>query len=172
MDNSTHQKIDEKNAASKPLHVMSSCLFYIIFSSAMVIANKSIDLTISGGYGTMPHFSIVMFQNVIAIAMCLMRRIFCCIDFPICNKSTASTWIPLNMLFVATLCTYSVSQTYIAIPSIQQFKSVSILLIVYGSSYSNRKKDLYTVLAASIISAGALIIGMGEYEYMYILFYM
>ena len=130
----------------------------------MVVANKSISLAVeSGSRRKIPHLSTIIFQQIVSVMMCMLLRFVCCIDFPMYNKSIINTWLPLNLFFVAMLSTSFISQFYVAIPLIQQFKNISMLLIVFGSSHIfGDRIDTYTVAAASIMSAGSFVTGLGK----------
>ena len=113
-----------------------SCAMYTFFSVSMVLSNKAISTSLDQSIrAKMPQMSVILYQNIIAVILVETAKYFKYIDYPNFSRETAQSWLPMNALFVAMLCSGFLALCYISVPMVQTLKNVANLFTVAGDWY-------------------------------------
>ena len=151
-------------------HQMISCMMYTFFSVSMVLANKAISQTMSPSIRVhLPQMSIILYQNMIAVALVQGAKALKLIDYPDFQFSVAYSWLPMNALFVLMLCSGFMSLVYVSVPMVQTFKNLTNLVTVAGDwLIFNEQVSVLSLLAILIMTVGAVFAGLNDIDFQWI----
>ena len=140
---------------------------YTFFSVSMVLANKAISQTLSPSLRVhIPQMSIILYQNMIAVALVQSAKVLKLIDYPNFQLSVAYAWLPMNALFVGMLCSGFMSLVYVSVPMVQTFKNMTNLVTVAGDWFLfNEHVSALSLLAILIMTVGAVFAGLNDIEF-------
>lgn len=114
---------------------VASCMAYSFCSVSMVIANKYVARGMSSDRRVELSTIAVLIQCIIAVICVEIARLMKFVSYSPFSIQTAYTVLPLNLLFIATLCSGFFSIAYLSVPMVTIFKNSANLLIVFGDWY-------------------------------------
>lgn len=151
----THQKYhtESTNISNSSSFVVLSCISYIFTGVSMVLLNKAISYNIAPHVkAKLPEMLIITFQCVTALTLVVSAKALKIVEYPSFSFETARGWLPVNILFIGTVCTGFASLVYVSVPIVTVFKNLSHIGTTFGDWYIFNEKyaQLFDILFMSL----------------------
>eukprot|EP00300_Choanocystis_sp_HF-7_P007906 c15580_g1_i1.p1 GENE.c15580_g1_i1~~c15580_g1_i1.p1 ORF type:complete len:330 (+),score=62.86 c15580_g1_i1:42-1031(+) len=105
-----------------------ACLIYLVCSNCMVLSNKAILSYYEFNF----PLSLMLFQAVCTTLIIELGRLTGKIECEPINLKTAKQILPLNLMFVAMICTAGFATEYLSVPFLTIFKNLTNVAITFG----------------------------------------
>lgn len=159
--------MEDKNKGANRFAAILSCTMYSACSIGMVLANKGISMSLPENIRSeVPYFTCILYQAIVAVVLVECAKKFKMTDYPDFDVHVAKSWLPLNCLFVAMLCSGFLALTFVSVPIVTIFKNMANIITVSGDYFFfGHEVTVLTIAAVLVMTFGAIMSGLHDLEF-------